>query len=234
MYTLSDEIQTCTVSDQNSTFRTESFSEFMRFYNFVGERPIIKDLLESLKSNDVFYDIGANVGTYTCFAASKFGSQQIVAFEPEPQNINRLHENLRLNNLDVESIEAALSDSNGTVDLALSGNDAGEGEHTIATGQDSDTIEVKMVRGDLVIKQRELPAPTVLKIDVEGAELSVLRGLQETIQEHVRLVYLEVHPEKLPQFGDTAPEVRAFLEEAGFDVVDISERGDEVFLRASR
>ncbi|WP_245800544.1 FkbM family methyltransferase [Natrinema saccharevitans] len=232
VHKFSGDVQSYTINGNRIEFKTETLTEFIRFQNLAGERAILEDFLKSLKPNDVVYDIGANVGTYTCFVSSKVGEKQTVAFEPEPQNVKRLHENLKVNNLNAEIIEVALSNASGTVDFALSGDETGEGEHAMATGQDTETIEVAMESGDSVIEQRELPTPTVLKIDVEGAEMSVLHGLQEAIQEHVRLIYLEVHPEKLPQFGDTVSEVEAFLENSGFDIEQLSERGNEIFIRA--
>ncbi|WP_242406156.1 FkbM family methyltransferase [Halostagnicola larsenii] len=234
VYVFSGKTQTHDIDGHKIEFKTDTFTEFMRFRSFAGEEAILKDLLQSLKKTDIVYDVGANVGTYTCFAAMKLQSQQTVAFEPESRNAERLRGNLELNNLDARVLEVALSDTNGTIDFALSGDEAGEGEHAIATDQATETIEVETVRGDRVIEERDLTPPSVVKIDVEGAELSVLRGLSETLRENVRLAYVEVHSEKLPAFGDSAPEVRAFLEGAGFDVTELSSDRSEFFLRASK
>jgi len=234
VYRLSDGSQEHTVCDQTVSFKIETYTEFMRFRDLVGERAILEDLLRSLDSEDNFYDIGANVGTYTCFAAAKLGPGQTIAFEPEPQNVARLYDNLELNDLEADVVEVALSDTNGSVDLAIAGPEAGEGKHSIDTDGEAETIKVRTARGDTILNRHELPAPSVVKIDVEGAELSVLSGLEETLREHVRLVYVEVHTEKITKFGDAGPEVRAFLEEAGFDVKRITQRRNEIFLRATK
>lgn len=231
---LSHERQTHTINGQVIKFRTETYSEFMRFRELAGEGLVIEDLLESIKPDDIFFDVGANVGTYSCFAASKLGSKQTIAFEPEPRNASRLQENLQLNGLEGEIREVALSDSNGTVKFALGGEETGEGEHAIATHDDMKTIEVETARGDSIIQEHELPAPTVIKIDVEGAEFSVLRGLRDTLIDTCRLVYVEVHPEKIGAFGGSVSEVHGLLEDAGFEVVEMDHRGDEFFLRGSK
>lgn len=231
---LSRNIQTRSIRSQKIDFKADTYTEFMRFRSLTGEEIILKDLLDSIEPTDIVYDIGANVGTYTCFTAAKLGPQQTVSFEPEPQNAERLRGNLELNDLNAEVIEVALSDTNGTIDFALTGDEAGEGEHSIATGQGTKTIEVETARGDRVIEDRGLTSPSVVKIDVEGAEMSVLRGLSETLREDVRLAYVEVHSEKLPAFGDSAQEVRAFLEGAGFEITELSADRDELFLRASK
>nr|WP_217900426.1 FkbM family methyltransferase [Halorubrum sp. Ea1] len=233
MYALSENTQTQEIANQSIDFRTDTFTEFMRFRNLAGESSVVEDLLNKLDSDDIFYDIGANVGTYTCFAAAELGPGRMVAFEPEPENADHLRENLELNDLDAEIIQIALSDTDGTIDLALTGDEAGEGEHAIATGNTERTLEVDTARGDSLLEDRELPKPTVLKIDVEGAELSVLRGLRETLRQNCRLVYVEVHPEKIRGFEAEVSEVETLLTDAGFEVTELSQRGSEVFLRAS-
>ena len=234
VYSLSENTQTHEITNHSIDFQTITFTEYMRFCSLAGERSIVENLLTALDSDDIFYDIGANVGTYTCFAAAELGPDRTVAFEPEPENADRLRENLELNDLGAEIIQVALSDTDGTVDLALTGDEAGEGEHAIATGDDERTLEVETARGDSIIEERGLPKPTVIKIDVEGAELSVLRGLRETLHENCRLLYVEVHTEKIRDFGGEASDVETLLTDVGFEVTEISQRGSEIFLRASK
>lgn len=223
-----------TIASHDAVFAVDSPAEYHRFDNLADERPVIADLLNSMEETDVFYDIGANVGTYACFAASKLGSERVVTFEPEPRNVDRLRENLRLNGYSCEVVAMAATDYDGTTELAIQGTEAGEGTHTLATEEDSDTISVPAARIDSVIADQELLPPTVAKIDVEGAELSVLRGMLETLNDHCRLIYIEVHPDRITDFGGSIDEVRAVLKTAGFRISELSERGDEVFLRASK
>ncbi len=230
VYALSEKTQTHEIANRSIDFRTDTFSEFMRFRDLAGERSVVKDLLKNLDSDDIFYDIGANVGTYTCFAAAELGPGRTVAFEPEPENVDALQKNLEINGLGAEIVQVALSNTNGTVDLALTGNEAGEGEHSIVTDDNGQTIEVETIRGDLVIKKRGLPKPTVIKIDVEGAELEVLRGLSSTIQESCRYIYCEIHDDKLDGFDQTRSDVESLLTDLGFQIRRIDERGDEYFL----
>lgn len=232
VYKLSENIQPCTIKNQTANFRVNTFTEFKRFRGLAGEQEVIQDVLGSLKPEDVFYDVGANVGTYTCFTASK--ANKVVAFEPEPQNVSRLSENIELNNIDVKIVEIALSNINGVVDLTLSGDEVGEGNHAISTNDDGRTIKVETAKGDSVVARRNIPAPTVIKIDVEGAELSVLQGFRKTLCENCRLVYVEVHPDKIGEFGAEASDIRTFLKETGFEVTELTQRGSEVFLRASK
>jgi FkbM family methyltransferase len=234
VWVLSEDTRTHELASHSIDFYIGTFTEFTRFRNLSHERPIVEEFLTALNSDDTFYDIGANVGTYTCFAAAELGPSRTVAFEPEPENANRLEENLARNDLDAEVIQVALSDTDGTVDLSLTGDEAGEGEHSIATNDGGQTLEVKTARGDSILEKRKLPKPTVVKIDVEGAELSVLQGLRETLDENCRLIFVELHTEKIRRFDVGPSEVKTFLTEVGFEVTEISQRGSTVFLKGSK
>jgi FkbM family methyltransferase len=217
-------------------FGVSSMDEFERFSirDLGDERKIITQLLGELGPEDIFYDIGANVGTYTCYAAAELGAGQTVAFEPETRNAQRLRENLERNGLDAEVLEVALSDTDGTVSLALAGPDVGEGEHAIATDDTDGAIEVPSARGDSLVRARELPPPTVVKIDVEGAELAVLEGMEEILEGHCRIAYVELHDDRIGSFDAAPADVVALLESNGFTVTELGERKGERFLRASK
>lgn len=230
---LSDETQVHLIAGQRVEFYTRSFTEFMRFRRLIGERDIIRDLLKSLRDDDVFYDVGANVGTYTCFAASRLPAGATVAFEPEPVNASRLEENLTLNGLEGRVLRVALSDTTGTTQLALTGTEPGEGSHAISV-DGTGTTEVAMATGDGLIAEWRLPAPSVVKIDVEGAEMRVLRGLRRALENEVRLIYLEVHLSELERFGTGASEMEELLKASGFSRTKLKQRREQEFWRLER
>jgi FkbM family methyltransferase len=234
VYALKGGTEMHTICGRSVDFSTDSYTEFQRFKNLVGERDVIREVLGSLEPADVFYDVGANVGMYTCFVAAELGADQTVAFEPHEGNADRLLENLQHNGLDAEVIRVALSNSEGKVDLAVAGEQAGEGEHAIATGSAAKAIEIDANRGDALINRRDLPEPTVVKIDVEGAELAALEGLRSSLQESCRLVFCEVHPRKLRNFGSDEEDIHQLLQSHGFKTDIIHRRGDEYFVKAER
>lgn len=212
-------------------FRVSTGLEVQRFHNLMEEFDVIETLLSDIDEDEVFFDVGANVGLYTCFLSQK--ADRTVAFEPHPENLTRLDDNLILNDLTNVTVRSeALSDTNGTADLAVKGtNVAGEGTHSLATGGERNTIEITTVRGDSLV--HELPAPDMIKIDVEGAELAVLRGLEETLMSCSR-VYCETHASKLRSRDHTVDDVHELLASKGFTVEVIENRGDEQFIRAVR
>lgn len=179
-------------------------------------------MLRSVTTDDVFYDVGANVGTHSCFLGSI--ASQVVAIEPHPGTAARLRENLKRNNIAARIYELALSDETGTTELVQprdTSDDLGSGEFSIHnTDEGAHSWTVETIRGDELVARDELPIPTVVKIDVEGAEINVIDGFTETLRD-VELVYCEVHPPAV-----SVDEVRERLESLEFTVemLSITER----------
>lgn len=230
-----DDIVDYEVDGVTARFQVTTYAEFRRFRSLMGEEAVLEDLLNRLEPDDVVFDVGANVGTYTCFAARVLDGGRVVAFEPEPTNAARLRENASLNGLDVDLRELALGEADGTAFLERDGTQAGAGEHALARTPSDDAIEVSRAAGDRLVHGGEIPAPTVIKIDVEGAELQVLNGLGRSLtRESCRLVYCEVHPDRLRGFGQTVSQLHARFQDAGFGVETIHRLDDKYFVRAER
>ncbi|WP_200531423.1 FkbM family methyltransferase [Halorubrum sp. LN27] len=225
-----DQTFTLDIGDEIAKFHVTNGVEVQRFQELMEEESVIESVLTDITPQDVFYDVGANVGLYTCFVGQI--SNRCVAFEPHPVNCDRLRENIELNNIsNVEIRKEALSNTNGTANLAIAGSDAaGEGAHTLSTENETNTITVSTIRGDDL---KGIPAPDVMKIDVEGSELSVLRGMNEML-EQCRIIYCETHADKLADRGESHQKVVDQLKEAGFSVDKLNSRGEETFLRATK
>lgn len=210
------------VGQASVTIHAASVKEYRHYRTLVDERPVLEDLLARLEDDDVFYDVGGYVGSFACFAAAVLPPGHVVSFEPRERKAARIEANLATNGFDATVRRHGLSDSRNErriVDTGRFDDDAEGGER------------VSTVAGDDLVASGDLPAPTVLKIDVEGHEVDVIRGLSKTIESNVRLVYCEVHPTIEPGIGDA---VRELLEDAGFSVERVHERGKEYFLRAER
>jgi FkbM family methyltransferase len=204
------------INDVTVTFPSYFIENFS--WTIESERPILNDLLESIEDNDSFYDIGAHAGLYSTTVGSAIDGD-ITAFEPYPPNINRLNRYLSWNQVDAWIVPYALSDK--TTDTA---NLAGE------------MVEVDSRVGDDLIQVEGIPVPDVVKIDVEGAELSVIRGLEQSLRE-CRLVYCEIHPDLLEDRNISPSKVTEALEKQGFKTETIVEREQtnvQPILRAER
>ena len=218
------------IGDSNARFRLTTTSEYS-ILNEQSESNIITDIISRVKEDDVFWDVGANIGLYTCLVAPKVST--VVSFEPFPGNVSRLRENVSLNDLDgrVEVHEYALSDKSKTGRLQILNDNVGTGQNRILSngGQSGGEIEIEERSGDDLVREG-IPSPTILKIDVEGVELKVLNGFKETLSE-ARLVYCEVHDDRVADKSKT--EIAEKLGEHGFEVETALDRGDQTILRAT-
>ncbi len=133
----------------------------------------------------VVYDVGANVGFYTLLASLLVGPKGMVfAFEPLPRNIGYLKKNLGLNHCDnVTIIEAGVGEQDGTA-LFEKGADNATGRLS-AQG----TLQVKIVSLDNLVLKGGIPPPEYIKIDAEGAELSVLLGAKMILANYSPVIF---------------------------------------------
>ena len=188
---------------------------------FNSERDVLIDFVNNLRPDDVFYDIGANVGQYSCLAG--ISGADVIAFDPHPRNTNRIRDNLDINGIDGKVVEAALSDTDGELGFDVSEDDAGADQGEL---DEYGQFTVKTYRGDTYVNQSI--SPSVLKIDVEGAEMSVLQGFGDGL--HVlRLIYVERHFNKMDEDPDAILEL---LHDAGFETHTVADRGAQDMIRA--
>jgi FkbM family methyltransferase len=132
-------------------------------------------LLHFLRPNDIFVDIGANVGSYTVLSSAEIGAKTI-SVEPVPVAYKYLKENVYVNNLNglVETFNICLGSTTGRIKFTKSLDTVNH----VALGNELDIIEVPVKRLDDVLGGK---SPILLKVDVEGYELEVLRGANKTL-----------------------------------------------------
>lgn len=222
-YRLAGETLTVKASGARARFLIPTMNEWSDL-TAIEERPVLEDLVSNVQQDDVFYDIGANIGLYSCLVADVV-DRPVFAFEPHPENAERLRENVELNGADVSLFECALADSTGEAPLSIVLDKVGSAGHSLVTDDEFDTITVSKTRGDDLIADEDLPAPTVLKIDVEGAEFQVLQGLASTLSRaDCRMVYCETHEDRLRAQGISVTDVRDELTSHGFTVTEYNVR----------
>ena len=165
----------------------KTWIRFMQTYNeeyIIGnyEMPVQAALAKYLRPNMVFYDVGANAGFFSLLGAFLVGPNgKVVAFEPHPAIAKLLKKQMRINNMrQVDVIAAAITDKVGTA--KLSDDTASVMNSLVNAHKASRTIKVKTTTIDQETTMR--PLPDLLKIDVEGAEIEVLRGGGATINSH--------------------------------------------------
>lgn len=173
-------------------------------------------LAKLLRPGGCFLDIGANVGWYTLAAAQLVGSGGTVhAFEPVPANVDILEATLRRNGLDWVKVEpVAVSDAPGSIDLHLPDTAGESGWATAAKIQGGTTLKVPAVTIDQYVES--LPAVSAAKIDVEGFEPPVLKGMQSLLARDHPALLLEINVPMLAAAGFAPSDIAAPLEPHGY------------------
>jgi FkbM family methyltransferase len=190
------------------------------------EMPVQEVFSQYLKPGDIFYDIGANVGFFTILAAKIVGyGGKVYAFEPEPVNASTVRRNAELNNFaHVTVIEKAVSRSTGVEELWLTEYCGGHTLASVGTKVDTkESITVNTVSIDDLLQQKEIDPPTFVKIDVEGAEIDVLQGMSQTIQECQPIIIYEVDDEKKEGLLNKQKEIDDFLLSHGYEIKSLAQ-----------
>lgn len=217
-------------------FEAFSPTEQYRLAGYGGEKYFLDRFTSALQKDDIVFDIGASVGLMTVHSAATVDEGKVVAFEPDPDTFKRLKHNVALNDLtNVTYVSWAASDMQGEVSLfsdGASGKAPSLREQTNRPGAPKGKVTVLTRTIDAAIISGELPLPTVLKIDIEGAEILCLRGALKLVSGELgdkpRLIFLELHPVFLPDFGSTADEVHNLILKQGYQVVWEEKRHDQI------
>jgi FkbM family methyltransferase len=175
-----------------------------------------------LAARDVFVDVGANIGYFSVLASRLVGPMgQVVAIEASPSIFRALEANLvRNGSKNARSVNLAASDRDGRL-VIFAGPDWNRAQSTtVPTVGLEPESEVAARPLAEILTRNELSRARLVKIDVEGAELAVLRGLApalEAMRPDVELM-VEVSPRALAGQGESADELVSLLREHGFNV----------------
>lgn len=183
-----------------NTFLKSFFAKFL--YGNRYEEKFSRSLLNHLWPNDIVWDVGANIGLYSIeFAKALNPDGEIYSFEPVPEVFTQLKENTVVNPR-INCFNLALSEMTG-LSFMEKGQDPLLATSKIVDIQGESSISIQTMTGDEFLRLRYGSNPTFLKIDVEGHELSVLKGLSETLRtKPPRIIGIEIHFEKMSQGGN--------------------------------
>jgi FkbM family methyltransferase len=202
--------------DLNLSDWSERQTFFLARYHELGAQLLID---RCVRSGDRFVDVGANIGMLTLHAAARVGANGVVdAFEPNPTCYDRVRATLERNHIrHVRPHEVALSDAAGSLTLSVLQNHTGMG--TLACVSDragvTSTVNVPVKVADAILLADERPIALV-KIDVEGFEVRVLRGMTETLRRFKPIVATEVIAEWLERAGSGVGELIRLMEGLGY------------------
>lgn len=183
-------------------------------------------IAEHLSDGSVFYDIGANIGFFSLLAAPIVGPRGAVyAFEPVPGNASSIRHTAQLNRLpNIEVFEEAAGERSGRAQLVLTHHIGGAALSSASSPLDMiGVIDVAVTALDDAIANRGLRPPSLVKIDVEGAELQVLRGMTNTLTADRPTILYEVDDATAEGLARKREAIRAFLRSSGYSSTDLPE-----------
>lgn len=181
------------------------------------ESSVQEAMVRHLGRGDVFYDIGANLGFFSMLGAHLAGIEEghVYSFEAAPENAEAIRHNAALNAIpNITVIAKAVSSHPGRGRLQVVDDQSWSkledyGEHP----NTEQVIDVELIAIDDLVRSSELPPPTLVKIDVEGAEIAVLDGMRETIASHRPAIICELH--------DTHREFVELMSAVGYRLINL-------------
>ena len=200
------------------------------YYRGSVDRGLERRLTNSLRSGDLYVDVGAHIGFIVSLAASAVGpTGSIIAFEPAPETLTKLRKAVQESGrANIEVRFEAIGVSTGTSKLLTPVDDwahqSSRASLVPAPGLGSGTPVPTVSLTDVFVDdQRQI---RLLKIDVEGHERSVLHGARQLLSKRrCDAVLMELNPAALAAAGTTVDDLVAEMDEAGYEPFKVEEDG---------
>jgi FkbM family methyltransferase len=191
------------------------------------EKPVEAGLKKLLNSDGVFIDIGANVGYFSLYASRLAPQGKIIAFEPVSYLFGALQKNIEVNGIkNIQAVKAAIGERNEEKEIYLSAADnTGMSSFGRPENFSGKKELVKIFSFDNWFASSGLTKVDLIKIDAEGFELAVLKGMQETIALFKPYIIMEMNPQTLSYFQLTAADLLNYTAELSYLPFVVSDEG---------
>jgi FkbM family methyltransferase len=210
-------------------------TRYYKYFEHDYELNNINFLNNYLTKGMTVIDVGAHLGALSMIMAEKVGpTGKIISFEPTPSTFLLLQKTVSINGQSavVIPVRKAVSDKPGKAQFYVMGAEANNANSLSNNGDTQHKgvpVDIDLTSIDLVKKEYQLSAIDLVKIDAEGAELSVLKGAIEVIKKDKPKIILALHPASIIQFGDTLLGIWQFIEENGYSVYLKNDKIDKGF-----
>ncbi|HKZ67502.1 MAG TPA: FkbM family methyltransferase [Chitinophagaceae bacterium] len=199
-------------------------SRYYKYFKQDYELNNINFLNNQVEKGMTVIDIGAHIGLLSTIIAQKVGnSGKVYSFEPTPSTFQLLQKTIAINNHKeiIIPFNKAVSDKSGTTTFYIT-DKAAHNSNSLANTKRENVkeyaIEVNLVSVDDFALENKLSKIDLIKIDAEGAELSVLKGAEKTIDTFKPKILLALHPPSIISFGDSLPAIWDFAVSKGYKV----------------
>jgi FkbM family methyltransferase len=216
----SGSIRHCRIKDVELELDISDYVGHFMYFGFKDEA--YEKLFSLAKAGNTVLDIGANIG-FTALALSKACGNEgsVFAFEPDPFNFSRLSQHISLNkNKTVSAHNIGLGDKEGELKLVISRAD-NRGMNRIDGSAEKNFILVKVSTADTFVKENALKKIDLIKIDVEGFELNVLKGCENILRTFKPVLFIEVDDDNLKAQGNSAKDLLEFLESERYKCTEV-------------
>jgi len=194
-------------------------SEIVRYGDFVQAHSMVNYLLR-LAHSPVVIDVGAHHGAYAVILGKILQQKggRMIAIEPNPKSFETLKQNIKINGLE-ETVFCectAIADTEGKTTISFDGV-----QSTISGKGSGNGVKVNVTTLDAIKKKFDLSRADILIVDVEGAELPVLKGADPDNLRDIGRIYCEMHPYAWSDFGYSGQQMKSFLDENHFRCFDM-------------
>lgn len=179
-----------------------------------------------IRPDDIVVDIGAHIGFFSIYAAEKARRGKVYAFEPVPENVRLLEENVKHNNLrNVIPIQKAVSGKSEKRDFIISEGSVGGHSFAYEEGIQKNSVQVESVALDEWM-ERENIRIDFLKMDCEGAEYEILFNMKKEYLKKIQRISMEYHDIDKERNGES---LQKFLEDNGFSISRVPHEGNMLY-----
>ena len=217
-----DARKTVTVRGEKIEFDANKELHLLRANTLNSKEPETLDWIDGFAKDSVFYDVGANIGVFSLYAAKKQNCK-VIALEPESQNYACLNRNIFLNRCaeKITALNLGLYDETGLDVLNMQNMESGAALHSLGvskgwSGKEFIPVYKQAVLSfemDRLVEMFKLPKPNYIKIDVDGNEKRILKGAKETLKS-------DVLRSLLVEMREDDKDIPAILAAAGFMVIE--------------
>lgn len=190
------------------------------------ERAELTFLINKLQADDVFVDIGANIGLYSLVASQSLTSSgKVIAFEASQENHSRIQEHIELNeSQNIVAHHLAVADRNKDITLYYDAEAANRGMVTAYSQKEEGSTEVvRAVSLDQFLTEERID---FIKLDIEGGEYEALLGMKKKLEKYKPTLLLEMEEDIIAQTNYSKQDMLDFLHTIGYQQFFISDTGD--------
>lgn len=202
-------------------FHLDAKFTFSDFANWGGaHNDGFGDCVEACRGKHCVIDVGAHIGLVSLPVASVLAPGGVlVSFEPARANRDLLARHLRINGFESVRVEGSLVGGEDLAEVDFFEMEDASGMNSVvpgAMGTEYHAVRKVQVSLDAYCERHNL-SPEVVKIDVEGAELGVLRGARAMLSRCRPLVFLSVHPRQIALLGESTEALSALIDSLNYD-----------------